>query len=76
MSGLAVLRPSTRGRSGGEEPQYVQPVTRQHRAERVPSAAAVAWVGDMGEVVEQAAALAGCQRGGRGQPLGNRSNGR
>ena len=34
----------------------------QHRGQRVPSAAALSWVGDVGEVVEQAAALAGCQR--------------
>jgi hypothetical protein len=34
----------------------------QHRGPRVPSAAALSWVGDVGEVVEQAAALAGCQR--------------
>ena len=47
----------------------------QHRAQRVPSAAPVAWVGQLGEGVEQAMALVGCQRGGRGQPLGNRCNG-
>jgi hypothetical protein len=46
----------------------------QHRAERVPPAAAVAWVGHVGEVVEQAAALVGRQHGGRGQPVGNRGN--
>jgi hypothetical protein len=48
----------------------------QHRDQRVPSAAAVAWVGDVGEVVKQAAALVGCQRGGRGEPVGNSGNGR
>jgi hypothetical protein len=36
----------------------------------------VAWVGDVGEVVEQAAALVGCQRGRGGEPVGNRGNGR
>jgi hypothetical protein len=41
----------------------------QHRAERVPSATPVAWVGDLGEVVEQTTALVGRQRGGRGQPM-------
>jgi len=48
----------------------------QHRAQRVPSATAVAWVGDVGEVVKQAAALVGCQRGGRGQLVANSGNGR
>jgi hypothetical protein len=48
----------------------------QHGGQRMPSAAAVSRVGDLGEVVEQAAALVGDQRGGRGQPLGNRRNGR
>jgi hypothetical protein len=48
----------------------------QHRADRVPSATAVSWVGDLGEAVEQVMALVGCQRGGRGQPLGNSRDGR
>ena len=39
----------------------------QHRAQRMPSAAPLSWVGELGEVVEQAAALGGCQRGGRGR---------
>ena len=43
----------------------------QHHAQRMPSATPLAWVGDLGEGVEQAAALAGCQRGGRGRPLGS-----
>jgi hypothetical protein len=42
----------------------------------VPSATSLAGVGDLGEVAEQVTALVGCQRGGRGQPLGNRRNGR
>jgi hypothetical protein len=52
-----------------------RPCAGQHRADRdaehadqrVPSAAPVAGVGDVGEVIEQAAALVRCQRGGRGQ---------
>jgi hypothetical protein len=48
----------------------------QHRAERVPPAAALSWVGDPGEAVEQAADLVGRQHGGRSQPLGSRRNGR
>jgi hypothetical protein len=32
----------------------------QHRAQRVPSAAPLAWVGDLGEVAEQVTALGGC----------------
>jgi hypothetical protein len=47
----------------------------QHRAQRVPSATPVAGVGDLGEAVEQAAALVGRKRGGRSQPLSNRGNG-
>ena len=42
----------------------------------MPSATAVSWVGDLGEAVEQVMALVGCQRGGRGQPLGNSRDGR
>jgi hypothetical protein len=48
----------------------------QHRAQRVLSAAPVAGVGDLGEVLEQAAALVGRQRRGRSRPLGSRENGR
>jgi hypothetical protein len=47
----------------------------RHRAKRVPSAAALSWVGELGEVLEQAAALVGCQRGGRGRPLGSGGDG-
>jgi hypothetical protein len=47
----------------------------QHRGERVSSAAALPGVGDGGEVVEQAAALVGWQRGEGGRPLGSRGNG-
>jgi hypothetical protein len=48
----------------------------QHRAQRVPSATTVPGVGDVGEVVEQAAALVGWHRVGRGQPVGNCGDGR
>ncbi len=48
----------------------------QHRAQRMSSATPVAGVGNLGEVVEQTTALVGCQRSGRGQPMGNRRNGR
>jgi hypothetical protein len=41
----------------------------QHRAQRVPSAASLAWIGDLGEVAEQVTALGGCQRDGRVQLL-------
>jgi hypothetical protein len=47
----------------------------EHDDQRMPSAAPLAGVGDLGEVVQQAAALARCQRGGRGQPLGDRRDG-
>jgi hypothetical protein len=47
----------------------------QHRSQGVPSAASVAWVGELGEVVEQTTALVGCQRGGRGQPMSNSGDG-
>jgi hypothetical protein len=35
----------------------------------VPSAASLAWIGDLGEVAEQVTALGGCQRDGRVQLL-------
>jgi hypothetical protein len=41
----------------------------------MPPATPVAWVGDLGKVVQQAAALVGGERGGRVQRLGNRRNG-
>jgi hypothetical protein len=40
----------------------------------VPSAAAVAWVSQLGEVIEQTAAPVGCQRGGHSQPMSNSRN--
>ena len=46
----------------------------QDRTERVPSATPVAGVGELGEVVGQAAALVGCQRSGHGR-VGDRGNG-
>jgi hypothetical protein len=45
----------------------------QHRGQRVPSAASVAWVGDLGEVAEQVTALLGCQGGRPSQPMGGRN---
>jgi hypothetical protein len=48
---------------------------RQHGGKRVPSASSVAWVGDLGEGVEQVRALLGCQRGGLVAPMGNTRNG-
>jgi hypothetical protein len=36
----------------------------------------MAWVSELGEVVEQTTALVGCQRGGHSQPMGNSRNGR
>ena len=47
----------------------------QHHAQRMPSAASPARVGDLGEVVEQATALVGCQHGGWVQPLGSHRDG-
>ena len=47
----------------------------QYRAQRVPSAAPVPRVGDLGEVVEQVTALLGCQRGRRVPPVGSGRNG-
>jgi hypothetical protein len=47
----------------------------EHADQRVPSAAPLAGVGELGEVVEQAAALVGCQRGGRAGPLGGGRDG-
>jgi hypothetical protein len=46
-----------------------------HRAQRVPPAAALSGVGELGEVIEQILALVGYQRSAHGQPLGNRCNG-
>jgi hypothetical protein len=44
----------------------------EHAGQRMPAAAVVAWVGELGEVVEQAAALRAGQRGGRGRMSGGR----
>jgi hypothetical protein len=44
--------------------------------QQVPSAASLAGVGELGEVLEQVAALVGCQRGGRARPLGGGGDGR
>jgi hypothetical protein len=41
----------------------------------MPSASPMPGVGDLGEVVEQVAALVRRQRSGRSQPLGSRRNG-
>jgi hypothetical protein len=41
----------------------------------MPAAAAVAWVDELGEVVEQAAALRAGQRGGRGRMSGGGDGG-
>jgi hypothetical protein len=46
----------------------------EHADQRGPSAASMSWVGDAGKVVEQAAALVGCQHGERGR-MGARGNG-
>jgi hypothetical protein len=48
----------------------------QDRAQRVPSAASLAWVGDLGEVIEQVTALGGCQRDGRAGLLRGGGNAR
>jgi hypothetical protein len=48
----------------------------QHRAQGVPAAASLSGVGNRGEVVEQAAALVGCQRDRSVQPLSDREDAR
>ena len=45
---------------------------RRGAGQRMPAAAVVAWVGELGEVVERAAALRAGQRGGRGRMSGGR----
>jgi hypothetical protein len=40
----------------------------------VPSAASLPWIGDLGEVVEQAAALVRRERDGRVRPMGDGGN--
>jgi hypothetical protein len=47
----------------------------QHRAQRMPSATPLSRVGELGEVVKQAAALVGGQRGGRDRMGGSRDGG-
>lgn len=42
----------------------------EHAGQRMPAAAVVAWVGELGDVVEQAAALRAGQRDGRGHVSG------
>ena len=46
----------------------------QHRGQGVASAAPVAGIGDLGEVVEQVTVLLGCQRSGCGEPVGSSRN--
>jgi hypothetical protein len=58
-----------RGQGSGTG-QYRGDRDGQHRAECVPSATAVAWVGDLGEVAEQATALVGYEHARGVQPLG------
>jgi hypothetical protein len=48
----------------------------QHRAQRMSSAAPLSGVGELGEVVKQAAALVGCQRDGHVQPFGGSGHAR
>jgi hypothetical protein len=43
---------------------------RPGAGQRTPAAAVVAWVGELGEVIEQAAALRAGQRDGRGRMSG------
>jgi hypothetical protein len=45
---------------------------RPGAGQRTPAATVVAWVGQLGEVVEQAAALRAGQRDGRGRMSGGR----
>jgi hypothetical protein len=47
----------------------------QHGGQCMPSAAALSWVGELGELAEQVAVLVGRQRGGRVQPMGKSRNG-
>jgi hypothetical protein len=60
---------ANRGQGSGTG-QYRGDRHGQHRAECVPPATAVAWVGDLAEVVEQATALVGCEHDRGVQPLG------
>jgi hypothetical protein len=46
----------------------------QHRAQRMPSATPMPWIGDLGEVVQQAPVLLGRQGGWHIQPMGNARN--
>jgi hypothetical protein len=48
----------------------------QHRGQRMPAAASLSGVGDLGEVLEQAAASVRSQRNRSIQPLGGRGNAR
>jgi hypothetical protein len=55
---------------GGQGPgagQHRADRDAEHADQRVSSAAPMSGVGNVGEVVEQAVALVGCQRGGRGR---------
>ena len=59
-----------RGQGGGAG-QHGDHRDGQHGGQRVPSAASMAGIGELGEGVEQATALLGRQRRGRIQPLGS-----
>jgi hypothetical protein len=73
--GRARRRPTRRSRPGNWRRPARSDRDGQHRGQRVPSAAPVAWVGDLGEVVEQVTVLVGRQHGGSVQPLGDSGNG-
>jgi hypothetical protein len=61
----------------GQEPgagQHRADRDAEHADQRVPPAAPMSWVGDVGKVVQQAAALVGCEHGERGR-VGDRGSG-
>jgi hypothetical protein len=71
-----VSRPLTDRGQGPGAGQHRGDRHRQDRAQRVPSAAALSWVGDRGEVAEQVTALDRRQRDGREGPLRGGGDGR
>ena len=64
-----VAGPLAKGGQGPGADQHRADRDAEHADQWMPSASPVAGVGDLGEGVEQAAALVGGQRGGCGQPL-------
>jgi hypothetical protein len=71
-----ILGPLADGRQRRGAGQHRADRDAEHADQRMPSAAPMSGIGDVGEVGQQAAALVGCQHGGRSRMDGHRDRGR